>query len=238
MDENLLKMRAKLAKNSRYWPLTLSTTVLYNVRQFVEPILILTNKPELAEEDILQCQKTIYQLAALEGRQESLALPNMGHRLKGNKREEQYRLLWAELELNVSSSGTSPGHKTVLKCIRDCRSRAPIEIQDKDEPIDAHRASVIRATTDSPMSPPHSMAVVDSSVSALLAGSSRSSKKVLGGGTKSLFDILATAERTQSQKRIDFSGRLCTPQGQEAKLYPNLGMKEEAVAQGRQADVK
>ncbi|EAT35794.1 AAEL012059-PA [Aedes aegypti] len=239
MDENLLKMRTKLAKNSRYWPLTLGTTVLYNVRQFVEPILVLTHKPELAEEDVLQCQKTIFQLATLEGRQESLALPNMGHRLKGNKREEQYRLLWAELELNVSSSGTSPGHKAVLKCIRDCRSRAPIEIPDKDDAAaEAHRASVIRATTDSPMSPPHTMAVVDSSVAALLAGSSRGSKKLLGSGTKSLFDILATAERTQSQKRIDFSGRLCTPQGQVAKLYPNLGMKEDSTPQGRQPDVK
>lgn len=239
MDENLLKMRTKLAKNSRYWPLTLGTTILYNVRQFVEPILMLTHKPDLTEEDVMQCQKTIFQLASLEGRQESLALPNMGHRLKGAKREEQYRLLWAELELNVSSSGTSPGHKAVLKCIRDCRSRAPIEIQDKDEAAaEAHRASVIRATTDSPMSPPHTMALVDSSVVALLAGSSRGSKKLLGSGTKSLFDILSTAERAQSQKRIDFSGRLCTPNGQVAKLYPNLGMKEESVVQGRQPDVK
>ncbi|XP_055586465.1 protein asunder [Uranotaenia lowii] len=239
-DENLLKMRTKLSKSSRYWPLTLGTTILYNLRQFVDVILVLTQKPELTDEDVLQCQKTVYQLAALEGRQESLALPNMGHRLKGAKREEQYRLLWAELEMVVSHTGSSVGHKAVLKCIRDCRSRTPIEIVDKDDAAaDAHRASVIRATTDSPMSPPHS-SVGDATALLLGAGRSGGTKKILGGGTRSLFDVLASTERVQSQKRIDFSGRLCTPSGQVAKLYPNLGTKEEpaAAAQARQADVK
>lgn len=33
-------------------------------------------------------------------------------------------------------------------------------------------------------------------------------------------------ERNQTQKRLDFAGRLCTPSGQVAKLYPNLGSKE------------
>lgn len=32
-DENLLKIRTKLYKHSKYWPLTLGATVLYNVRQ-------------------------------------------------------------------------------------------------------------------------------------------------------------------------------------------------------------
>lgn len=32
-DENLTKCRTKLYNRSRYWPLTLGTTVLYNVRQ-------------------------------------------------------------------------------------------------------------------------------------------------------------------------------------------------------------
>ncbi|XP_055523841.1 protein asunder [Wyeomyia smithii] len=240
-DENLLKMRSKLSKSSRYWPLILGSTILYNARQFVEAILVLTQKLDLTEDEVLQCQKSIYQLAALEARQESLALPNMGHRLKGAKREEQYRLLWAELELVVSYSGISAGHKAVLKCIRDCRSRNPLDAQDKDEAAEAHRASVIRATTDSPMSPPHSMSSVvnDSAVTSLLASSSRSStKKTSNSGTKSLFDILTSTERAQSQKRIDFSGRLCTPPGQVAKLYPNFGVKDETAAQGRQPDVK
>lgn len=57
------------------------------------------------------------------------------------------------------------------------------------------------------------------------------------GGTanRTLLDIFTTAERAQSQKRIDFAGRLCTPIGQVAKLYPNLGVKETTA---RETDVK
>lgn len=32
-DENLAKVRSRLHRRSQYWPLTLGTTVLYNVRQ-------------------------------------------------------------------------------------------------------------------------------------------------------------------------------------------------------------
>ncbi len=57
-----------------------------------------------------------------------------------------------------------------------------------------------------------------------------------GTGNRSLLDIFTAAERVQSQKRIDFAGRLCTPIGQIAKLYPNLGVKESIAV--RETDVK
>ncbi|KFB46860.1 hypothetical protein ZHAS_00014866 [Anopheles sinensis] len=132
-----------------------------------------------------------------------------------------------------------------------------------DGAADALRASVIRATTDSPMSPPHSlggaaggadstMAAASGAATILLGtGSSAvpiggllgtrgavSGKKMFNTGARSLLDVLATTERTNSQKRIDFSGRLCTPPGQIAKLYPHLGSKDADSGQGRSADVK
>ncbi|XP_035904125.1 protein asunder [Anopheles stephensi] len=281
-DESLLKMRTKLSRNSRYWPLTLGRTVLYNIRHFVEPILLLTQKPELSEDEKMMCLKSIYNLSQLEERQETIAMPNMGHRLKGNKKEEQYRLLWSELETVVNYNGTSPNHKAIVSCIRECRRMYPnvdgSDAHDKSQGSegsmsDAHRASVIRATTDSPMSPPHSMssngggggasstsgsAVVpadpSSSSAAVTLGASStagivgllgartgvasSTKKSFGSGGRSLFDVLATTERTISQKRIDFSGRLCTPTGQVAKLYSHIGSKDAESAPGRPADVK
>uniref|UniRef100_A0A182XLY0 Protein asunder n=1 Tax=Anopheles quadriannulatus TaxID=34691 RepID=A0A182XLY0_ANOQN len=305
-DEHLQKMRGKLARNSRYWPLTLGRTVLYNVRHFVEPLLLLTQKPELSEEEKMLCLKSIYNLSQLEERQEVLALPNMGHRLKGNKKEEQYRLLWSELETIVNCNGASPAHKAIVGCIRECRRMYPsadgADPYDKTHggtaeggvaaaaaaaaAADAHRASVIRATTDSPMSPPHSMggstgaagasggatagggssggtgggtgadatssssgtsvtlAVGSGGVSVGLLGARGtmgSGKKGFGSGGRSLLDVLASTERAISQKRIDFSGRLCTPSGQVAKLYSHVGAKDAdggGGAQGRPADVK
>ncbi|KAG4080028.1 hypothetical protein HA402_006340 [Bradysia odoriphaga] len=235
-DENLGKVRSRLQKHTKYWPLTLGTTVLYNVRQFIDPILNVTNKDVLTEEEIVQCQQVIYSIVALEARHEPLALP-IGHRLKGNKKEEQYRLLWAELETLLIASSKSPGHMTILQCIRDCRSRGGDQSADKVELDQAlreleslgdssKRLSVIKATTDSPMSPPLSG---DSTVMAKM-------KNPFGGtGNRSLLDIFTAAERAQSQKRIDFAGRLCTPINQIAKLYPNLGVKENVP---RETDVK
>lgn len=43
----------------------------------------------------------------------------------------------------------------------------------------------------------------------------------------SLLDMISSAERNQSCKRLDFSGRLCTPLGQTAKLYPDFGNKDK-----------
>ncbi|XP_049532145.1 protein asunder [Anopheles darlingi] len=272
-DEGLQKMRTKLRRNSRYWPLTFSRTVLYNVRQFVEPVLVLTQKPELSEEEKVVCIKSIYNLSQLEERQETLALPNMGHRLKGSKKEEQYRLLWWELETIVSSSGSSPAHKAIVSCIRECRRPSADDGHTGGggggtgatdgggaAGTDSHRASVIRATTDSPMSPPHSMStdttapLTGSAAGGLSVGGrestsgtgaagnsalailgARGSKKLFNTGARSLFDTLATTERTISQKRIDFSGRLCTPTGQIAKLYPHFGTKDSDAGQGRGA---
>lgn len=34
------------------------------------------------------------------------------------------------------------------------------------------------------------------------------------------------ADRALSRKRLDFAGRLCTPPGKIAKLYPNLKINE------------
>lgn len=233
-DENLLKMRTRIGRYSKYFPLTLGTTVLYNVRQFVEPILAVINKDVLTDEEILQCQQSIFQIVGLEARHEPLNLPNVGgHRLKGPKKDEQYRILWTELEILIANSGKSPGHMALLSCIRECRARGPdsgdkleldavIRELDPNAPgsdgaVAALRANVIRVNTDSPMSPPHT------------ADASMAKKKFFSNaGNKSLFDIIQSAERAVNEKRLDFSGRFCTAPGQIAKLYPQLAAKETA----------
>lgn len=156
--------------------------------------------------------------------------------MKGVKKDEQYRILWNELETVIGTSGKSSGHKQLIACIRECRASSPLdsvtsasvpmpkitEIIDVDDPtpvVPSIRASVIRTTTDSPLSPP----ITDSRTKRINFASG-------GAGTRSLLDIVVAAERVQTQKRLDFSGRLCTPAGQIAKLYPGLQTKEAAAA--------
>lgn len=95
-DRNLVRLRAKLYKHLKYFPLTASTTIIYNVRQvnnsqrilqidafslydfwlqFLEPMLTLIGKEEITDEDLLKCQQSVYNLIAFEARHEPLTLP-------------------------------------------------------------------------------------------------------------------------------------------------------------------
>lgn len=45
------------------------------------------------------------------------------YRLKGTKKDDQYKLLWSELEVLIQSSGDTPQHKAILQCLQECRSK-------------------------------------------------------------------------------------------------------------------
>lgn len=83
------------------------------------------------------------------------------------------------------------------------------------------RATVIRATTDSPMSPPP--VIVSLGKSTLLKNSSKFS-------AKSLLDIWY-ARSTPRDRRPEFHGRL-NSDGPRAKLYPNLKEHDKREARG------
>lgn len=212
-DENLGKTRAKIAKMTKYWPLTFNSSVVYNIRQYVEPILVLTTKEDLTEEEVLQCQQCIYQLVGIEARHE---LTLNSQRIKG-KKDDQYRLMWNELEVIVGLNGKSAGHKAVLQCIRKVRTQSP-ESSEKEvdsalgglrkmlEIGEPSAPSILRTSTDSPMSPPPM----------------ERHKGVKHRATLSLYDIMLGKEQAIASKRLDFAGRLATPVGQIAALYPHL----------------
>lgn len=87
-----------------------------------------------------------------------------------------------------------------------------------EEPIGR---SLLRNSTDSPQSPPRS------SDPPVLKHRNSFSSSNTNGQQKSLFEMFSSAEAKQSQKRMDFSGKLCTAPGQIAKLYPDLGLKND-----------
>lgn len=171
-DENLQRTRSRYQRRTRYWPLTLSTTVLFNAKQFVEPILTLTSKDKMTADMVLMCQQNMFNLLALESRHEPLNLP-VGHQLKGVKKDKLYRLLFAELATVLSAGGTTPEHKTVLHSVlAHCRlnpadatlasdkMEVDAVVREMEDP--AKRTITLHKTqTDSPMSPPHSICLND-----------------------------------------------------------------------------
>lgn len=220
-DENLTNVRAKIGRMTKYWPLTFSSSIVYNIRQYIEPILALVAKEELNEDEVMQCHKCIYTLVGIEARHE-LNLIN-SQRIKG-KKDDQYRLMWNELEVIVGLNGKSTGHKSVLQCIRKVRTQSP-EASEKevDSALGGLRKmldtgdlaagvsiSILRSSTDSPMSPPPM----------------ERHKGVKHRATISLYDMMMGKEQAIANKRLDFAGRLSTPIGQIAALYPHLAAKE------------
>lgn len=113
---------AQLEKSSRFWPMVISETILFNIMDSVSPLPQLMMKDTLTDDETVVCKRVILRIVGMETNNEALPVPATGTRGKGPKREEQYRQLWAELEALVRSySDTSPQHAKVLACLLECR---------------------------------------------------------------------------------------------------------------------
>ncbi|CAJ1054919.1 integrator complex subunit 13 [Xyrichtys novacula] len=125
------RAKAQLERHTRYWPMIISQTTIFNM-QAVVPLANLIVKETLSEEDVLTCQKTVYNLVDMERKNDPLPISTVGSRGKGPKRDEQYRIMWNELETLVKThAGATERHQKVLDCIIACRSKPPEEEERK-----------------------------------------------------------------------------------------------------------
>uniref|UniRef100_A0A8C7DUM7 Integrator complex subunit 13 n=1 Tax=Oncorhynchus kisutch TaxID=8019 RepID=A0A8C7DUM7_ONCKI len=125
------RAKAQLERYTRYWPMIISQTTIFNM-QAVVPLANLIVKESLSEEDLLTCQKTVYNLVDMERKNDPLPISTVGSRGKGPKRDEQYRIMWNELETLVKTHvAGSERHQRVLDCIIACRSKPPEEEERK-----------------------------------------------------------------------------------------------------------
>ncbi|XP_041113340.1 integrator complex subunit 13 isoform X2 [Polyodon spathula] len=127
----LERAKDQLERHTRYWPMIISQTTIFNM-QAVVPLASLIVKESLTEEDVLTCQKTIYNLVDMERKNDPLPISTVGTRGKGPKRDEQYRIMWNELETLVRAHiNSTERHQRVLDCIVACRSKPPEEEERK-----------------------------------------------------------------------------------------------------------
>lgn len=231
----LSRMKSRIERQTKYWPITISGTFIFNLRQYIDPLPQIIVKDELTPEDVTLCRQVIYNLVALESKHESLVLPASGVRGKVPKKEEQYKQMWNELEKLVSLHCRTEAHKKILYTLREVRSKEPekmkVDLEDTSReregsvPEPAARASVIRATTDSPMSPPPA---TKSAAPAPKVAPNRHS--TIYSAPRTVMDIyvarINAENKTTRDKRPDFHGRLS---GEKiAVLYPKKS-KEDNV---------
>ncbi|CAH2278446.1 integrator complex subunit 13 isoform X1 [Pelobates cultripes] len=131
LDVPLERAKEQLERYTRYWPMIISQTTIFNM-QAVVPLANVIVKESLTEDDVVNCQKTIYNLVDMERKNDPLPISTAGTRGKGPKRDEQYRIMWNELEMLVRAHvSASDKHQRVLDCLLACRSKPPEEEERK-----------------------------------------------------------------------------------------------------------
>nr|XP_050852263.1 integrator complex subunit 13 isoform X4 [Vespula vulgaris] len=218
------RMRPRLERHTKYWPITISSTLMFNLKQLLDPLPEIMIKEEITVEEVVQCKQIIFSILQLEAKHETLSMPSIGGGRVGKggaRREEHYRLLWGELETFLKHhANNSSNHSEVLNCLLEVRSKDDkdkVELDQALRELDGFgkedgiaRASVIRATTDSPMSPPASTSI----------SFGKQFHKGNHHAPKTLLDIWLQRS-TPKEKKPEFHGRI-NCEGIIAKLYPNL----------------
>jgi len=137
-----LRARSLIERNTRYWPLVISETIVFhsNLLSSVDPLPSLVLKESLSHDELLDCQKIIYNLVDMETKNTPLPIPGgvapmtTGKGAKGHtKKDEQFRQLWMELEKLVRCyADTSPEHRKILECLLKCKKPSHGSITEAD----------------------------------------------------------------------------------------------------------
>ncbi|CAH2106463.1 unnamed protein product [Euphydryas editha] len=195
------RSRARLQRLTTYWPLTISSTLIFNLGSVMEPLTRLVVQESLTEDEVDTCRGVLLSLLGMESRHEFPAaqLPSNLRGKSSGRREEQWRQVWGELEALIRAHSGSPAHRALLRTLIECRSH-----NNHGAEGDSSRATVIRATTDSPLSP-------------VGAGNGNGNNDVWA--PRNVLDALLGAPRPP--RRPDFAGRMAAG-NRVATLYPHL----------------
>ncbi|XP_053607840.1 protein asunder isoform X1 [Plodia interpunctella] len=142
------RARARLQRHTTYWPLTISSTLIFNLGSVMEPLTRLVVQESLTDDEVDTCRNVLLSLVGMESRHE-FPSSQLSSNMRGKssaRREEQWRQVWAELEALVRAHAAAPAHRALLRVLLDCRAH-------NNHADGESRATVIRATTDSPLSP-------------------------------------------------------------------------------------
>ncbi|XP_026751234.1 protein asunder [Galleria mellonella] len=203
------RARARLQRHTTYWPLTISSTLIFNLGSVMEPLTRLVVQESLTDDEVDTCRNVLLSLLGMESRHEFPAtqLPSNVRGKSSTRREEQWRQVWSELEALVRAHSASPAHRALLRVLLDCRAHNNHSTDSES------RATVIRATTDSPLSP-------------VGAGNGASSSTGDVWAPRNVLDALLGAPRPP--RRPDFAGRMAAG-NRIATLYPHLQQDVETT---------
>ncbi|XP_060858444.1 integrator complex subunit 13-like [Metopolophium dirhodum] len=222
-DRNYIEdAKEKLMKQTAYWPLVSSSTIIYNLKQYTEPLLSLMVKDNISDQEVMNCKQCIQDLTTAELNNHRLISPSPSFP-RNMKRVDQYKLMWTELEKFLRSNLHTVNHCKVLQYLfESCCKLDEEKIIEKTlmrlkEPL-ADGPSVIRATTDSPMSPPLTQ---QTGINHNIA------HKAVDVGPNSIMYLQIIRDQDNSatvnpSSRPQFAGRLKSIQNRNGNLFAKL----------------
>lgn len=122
-DLPLERAMQSLGKQTVYWPMTIGHTIIFNLSNQIQPLLSYIPKETLTPEEVNDCQTALYHLVAMENKNAPLPMPSALPKHKGMKKEEQYKLMWKELEYFIERHAITPEHNKVLNCLKELNSK-------------------------------------------------------------------------------------------------------------------
>ena len=128
------RARLKMERATRSFPYTISSTTVHNMPS-VAPLLNILQGDTINEEQLAECRKILYSLINMEAKGDPLPGPlaNTNPGKKGGRKDEQYRLMFSELERAVQAQASiSARHHTVLECLMEVRNK-PMPVKREAE---------------------------------------------------------------------------------------------------------
>uniref|UniRef100_T1J846 Protein asunder n=1 Tax=Strigamia maritima TaxID=126957 RepID=T1J846_STRMM len=220
-DLPIEKAKKQLERMTRYWPMVISNTTIFNMQHHIEPLASIIRKERLDDAQVVECKKVIYQLVAMETRSEGLPIPTMGSRGKGTKREEQYRAMWNELETLIRVHCTTENHGKVLECVQECRKPTGEETTKNRKSIEENKVVKKKEENDVVWKERDKEREVKGN-EPLPTKKPRMNADDKSSGPVTLMALWANRVNIENQRRRpEFAGRLKS-ENNIAVLYPNL----------------
>lgn len=170
-----------------------------------------------------ECRKVIYSLMSMENKGDPLPVPvqtSSSSKSKTPKKEEQYKMMFAELERFLTAHCRTERHGKVLDCLLEVRNRTPIQRKDSDKvDLDVALKEIERYSMSEKRS-----SEFDEPGSRLRSETPPLKKPKIGG--QNLLQIFTgRIEKENSKMGVPFAGMRSV--GEKAKLYLSLERKEK-----------
>lgn len=124
-EDPLEKAYSRLTRYTLKCPLTISSTTIFNMAA-VEPLQKIMVQEELSEENLAKCRNVIYSLIKMESKREPLPVPMQttpNNKTKTLKKEEQYKMMFNELERYIAAHCRTEQHHKVLDFLMEVISK-------------------------------------------------------------------------------------------------------------------